>query len=450
MEEKVKILFKQNRNNQQRIPEHPHVGEASQFYFACRNGDIDTVKQMLPTIPYVQLNHLEPNGSTALHAATYFGHLDIVRLLLHEYSCRRHLRNLHGCTAYEEAQTDEMRKLYHRPSNENRFNDDSNDDKQTFQIISSSVNQTRMDGVDGDDNVERPDHRYLIGYDTNEEIKKQLDGLNGVKAFFQSSVGRYIMGKGMKLKLGKEANYGEEEYAYVTSANFRHEALRKVLDEHVTSSHPDYKHCCHLLNEYIQQGTIESLLKLYTLETPFYRQLIILSNPLGFPFFMHLSDLKQRYYQGYSYRGVQLTQHELNEYRWALKQKDSVLSSLTFASTSIIPDVAEHFSAKSSALSNKISTLLVFHFPQPCDTAINLSRIPEYQLPCISNFEDEKEVLIGPRTFFKVTKIETDQSNERCAIYLENLCGEQQTVLKALKLFLTDDLHKKTRKLLHH
>ncbi|CAF1574034.1 unnamed protein product, partial [Rotaria sordida] len=56
--------------------------------------------------------------------------------------------------------------------------------------------------------------------------------------------------------------------------------------------------------------TIESLLKLYTLETPFYRKLLLWPSPLKFPLLMHLSDLKQRYYPGYFYRGVQLTQHE--------------------------------------------------------------------------------------------------------------------------------------------
>ncbi|CAF0835120.1 unnamed protein product [Rotaria sordida] len=454
MEKKFKSLLKIRRNNRQQVLEEPHVGEASQFYFACRNGDIDTVKQMLPTIRYDQLNQLEPNGSTALHAATYFGHVDIVRLLLHAYSCQRHLRNRHGFTAYEEAQTDEMRELFHRPSKENRFNDDSIAIERTFQIYSSSIDKTEMNSNDDDDGISKPDRRYLIGYETNEEVGQQLDGLNGVKAFLQSRVGRYIMGRGMKLKLGKDAGYGEEEYAYVTSERFRHEALQKVLNEDVTANHPYYKHCCHLLNKYIQEGTIESLLKLYTLEAPFYHSLLKRSSPLGFPFFMHLSDLKQRYYQGYSYRGVQLTRHELNEYRWALKNKDSVLSAYTFASTSINRDVAEKFAAKpsssSSSSSDKISVLLIFHFPQPCDTAINLSEIPEYQLPCISNYENEKEVLVGPRTFFKVTEIEIDRFNEQYMIYLEYMRGEQQTILKALKLFLVTDLKKKTSKLRRH
>jgi hypothetical protein len=307
MEEGLKLVFKSNHNYQQKVLESPRADETSKLYVACENGDIDTVKEILRTIPYDHLNRLEYNGSTPLHAATYSGHSGIVRLLLHEYSCQRHLRNRQDLTAYQLAQTDEMRQVYHRPSNENRFNDDPDDTKQTFQVVSSSINGTERDRNDHDDNLPKPDQRYLIGYEANTEAQRQLNGLNGVKALFQSRTGRYIMEQGMKLNLAGEAGYGEEEYNFVTSEKFREEALQKILDEHVTSNHPEYTHCCHLLNEYIQHGTIESLLKLYTLETPFYRQLMILSSPLGFPLFFHLAELKQRYYQGYSYRGVHLT-----------------------------------------------------------------------------------------------------------------------------------------------
>ncbi|CAF3707115.1 unnamed protein product [Rotaria sp. Silwood1] len=419
MEEKLKSLLKYCHSYDQDILEGSRVEEISRFYFACKNGDTDIVKQMLPTIPYDQLNQLEPNGSTALHAATYCGHLDIVRLLLHEYGCQRHLRNLYGFTAYEIAQTEEMRQVFHRPSNKNRFNDDSMGFEQTFRRHSSSINQIVMGSRIDDNDVAKPNQRFYVGYETNEEVKKQLDSINGVKALFQSRIGRYITKQGIKLKLGKRAGYSKKEYPYIANEQFQQESLQKILDESVTSNHIDYKHCCYLLNEYIQQGTIESLLKLYTLETPFYWSLFKSPSPLEFPLFMHLSDLKERYYQGYSYRGVQLTQHQLDEYRWALKTKDSVLSLVTFASTSINRSVAEQFAVKSSS-SDKITALLIFHFPQPCDTAINLSKIPQYQLPCISNYENEKEILIAPRTFFKVTDIEIDQPPERYTIYLEN------------------------------
>ena len=439
MKKSLKAIFKPDVHCQHQILPHRHGGETSKFYFACENGDINTVKQMLATIPYYQLNRLEPNGNTALHAATCFGHLDVVRLLLHQYGCQRQQKNRHGLTAYEVAQTDEMRQLYRRPSNKNQFSDGPNGNtKKLFQIVSSASLKVETDGGDADENnIVKPDQHWLVGYETNREVENQLVGVNGFKALFQSRVGRHIMGQAMKLKFAKDSGYSEEEYAYVTNKKYAKEALQKILDEDVTANHPEYEHCCQLLKEYIHHGTIESLLTLYTMETPFYSQLWEVSSPLGFPLFLHLPDLKQRYYQGRSYRGVKMTRHDLCEYRWAWKNKDSLISSLTFASTSMTRDIAEQFATPCSSSPDEISVLLIFHFPQPCDTAINLSKIPEHRLPCISNFEDEQEVLVGPRTFFKVKEIQINQPNGQNIIYLENVCGQHQTVLKAIKFFMT-------------
>lgn len=123
---------------------------------------------------------------------------------------------------------------------------------------------------------------------------------------------------------------------------------------------------------------------------------------------------------------------------------------LAFASTSIDRHVAEQFSSKSSPSSNKCRALLIFHFSQPCDTAINLAAIAEYHLPCISNYENEREVLVGPRSVFKVTKIEFDPTNEQYTIFLENLCGEHLTLIRAIKVFIKNDLKEKANKVRDH
>ncbi|CAF1087532.1 unnamed protein product [Didymodactylos carnosus] len=205
----------------------------------------------------------------------------------------------------------------------------------------------------------------------------------------------------MKFHLGqKTCGYKDKEYAYLRNKTHGIEMIQKLLDEHITPNHPEYEHCCHLLNEYAQRGTIESLLTLYTLETPFYHQLHYTINPLAFPLFMHLPDLQARYFQGTSYRGVKMTREEIREYHWALNNRNKVISTGKFASTSIDRHVAEKFASNKSSSTNKISVLLAFHFPKPCDTAIILGKVPEQQLPCISNYEDEQEILVGPRTFF--------------------------------------------------
>ncbi len=48
------------------------MSKLSEFYLACRNGDLDTVQHLLPNMSDEQKNRIESNGSTALHAATYF------------------------------------------------------------------------------------------------------------------------------------------------------------------------------------------------------------------------------------------------------------------------------------------------------------------------------------------------------------------------------------------
>jgi ankyrin repeat protein len=49
---------------------------------ACKNYEVEKVKTMLQFATIEEINHIEPNGSTALHVASYYGHVEIVELLL--------------------------------------------------------------------------------------------------------------------------------------------------------------------------------------------------------------------------------------------------------------------------------------------------------------------------------------------------------------------------------
>ncbi len=74
-------------------------------------------------------------NSTPLHAASFYGHKEIVQLLI-EYGCDRSQINGHGLTAYEEAANDEIRQLFKRPTGDStitRFQDENTDD--CFDIV---------------------------------------------------------------------------------------------------------------------------------------------------------------------------------------------------------------------------------------------------------------------------------------------------------------------------
>jgi hypothetical protein len=117
------------------------VGKASEFYWACRHGNYQKVKRMMANLNYEQINEIQSNGSTALHAATYYGHYEIVKLLL-EQGCSRTILNRYGHTAYEEVQSDRIRSLFLRPSSQ-RFVDE--DPAQSFGLKSNSDDNDESD-----------------------------------------------------------------------------------------------------------------------------------------------------------------------------------------------------------------------------------------------------------------------------------------------------------------
>jgi len=88
------------------------TGQASDFYNACRNGDLNKVDRLLKTMTPREINKIEDaNNSTALHAASYFGHPEVVKRLL-EVGANVRIRNGYGLKAAEEAQTPEVKAIF--------------------------------------------------------------------------------------------------------------------------------------------------------------------------------------------------------------------------------------------------------------------------------------------------------------------------------------------------
>ncbi|CAF1178871.1 unnamed protein product [Rotaria sp. Silwood1] len=92
----------------------------SEFYSACRNNQIDKVEKLLPTMTLDEIDKLEPNHSTALHAACYHGHIRIVRMLL-EAGADRAIQNKYGCLPFDEALNNNIKELFFRVPNSNRL-----------------------------------------------------------------------------------------------------------------------------------------------------------------------------------------------------------------------------------------------------------------------------------------------------------------------------------------
>lgn len=189
-----------------------------------------------------------------------------------------------------------------------------------------------------------------------------------------------------------------------------------------TSLHPILNIRKHLnLSQNIQKPGMLNISYVSThLKHPFYKNLgrgdstACLLDPL----WDNLYSLKKRAYQGRSFRDLAMTPKDLRSYRWALRNKGSILTIQSFCSTSVDENVARGFISTASA--NSIPVLMVFNFSAKCYTTLQLFRLSD-TLPSISDFEDERELLVLPKTLFHVMDIKIAEVTGQHTIYLEDV-----------------------------
>ncbi|CAF3718844.1 unnamed protein product [Rotaria sp. Silwood1] len=227
--------------NEASILRHPEQGEASALYWACRAGNFDTVQKLIASTPYVDINRLEPNGSTALHAASFFGHADIVRLLLHQCGVMRHRRNLHGFTAYEEADTDEIHALFHRSSGSQRFcSDIVVDAKHLFTWI-------------GDEKIEYNDEMPQVW---RQEVNNDMSQYSQLAAH----IGKTITTSSVVRSLIPLIIHYKDQPDLVCAESKAATDLQHLIDEYITPSHTEYRKACVLVSKYVTTKDVEHLI----------------------------------------------------------------------------------------------------------------------------------------------------------------------------------------------
>ncbi|CAF3541537.1 unnamed protein product [Rotaria sp. Silwood2] len=371
-------------------------GDSSKFYFACRNGEIDHVRAMLndPSSPSIDdLNERQPNGSTALHAATYNGHTDIVKLLLDRDCCRTTL-NRYGKTAYEEASTPEMQQLVARASQMNRFYE------------TNTVHTTALYVIDESKQMVNPNETldFVRIFQSQDEI---LD-----YALNQQTTALWIKFYNwfchtFRLFIERD-NFHIDSFDLHKHPDFQH-FLKRSLPE------PEkYRNMMKAINEAKRCNSIEPLITVYTSETagfygPLNRQLADspddpqmsphLCDRFIIEFLIHRHELKQRTFTGMTYRGAKISKAELSNYKGVLNsQSGGILGLKTFTSTSIDRCVALEFIAKSSINDHECNVLFVFDIDRISSTI--------FAIEDISVFGQEREVLILPGTLFVVTRVE--------------------------------------------
>lgn len=150
----------------------------SEFYLACRNGDLNQVEYLLPRLSLYELNQFEPNGSTALHTAAFHGHSEIIKIMMNHGGILTTQRNRYNLTPAEES-NDNIRQLLLLPDTIQLRFQCTNDIITLFTPIAPTGNDTecqssivttsesvdhRPDWIDAYDNAHRialENHEYM-------------------------------------------------------------------------------------------------------------------------------------------------------------------------------------------------------------------------------------------------------------------------------------------------
>ncbi|CAF3451342.1 unnamed protein product [Rotaria sp. Silwood1] len=316
----------------------------SEFYLACRNGDIDTVKRLLPSLTLHDINRMEPNGSTALHAASYYNHFDIVKLLL-EAGAVRSIINMYNMTPADEAATSAIKLLFRRRPEEakGRF-------------------------VTADHSVEWQKHA------AGRAVKIAAHNLAYCKPFENMITAYERITQAIELRdsqdisqikyfLDKARETNDVSYllrAYTAETDFYRRLNVRSAQLNATRGHPDP-------NLYLKEWSLTYNAQL--LKDPTFQKF---------------------HWTGKTYRGMLITKEEYKLYNCV----DTGIVNHAFLSTSKVRDVALNFI--SSPPPDKFSVICTYTIKQGW-SALDLETISEYP--------EEQEVLIIPNMHFRIRKV---------------------------------------------
>jgi len=401
------------------------VKSITPLYEACRDGNEEQVRKLLPDYSHADLNRQEAStGNTCLHIATENGHDNIIKLLLKQGCYRSSILNSQNQSAYEiaAARKESTHSLFLRqdendPSLKSSLRFYEQDPSQCFDFVQVDENRT-----DSDEKSINDRRRSTIQtYKTEEEKKHEIEYSASSKTMCQSRFCRFCV------------NHLHSDEPLNNQTILKR--LTNILEQNVLNDSCDYVKAGELIKEYGKNyDSIEKLLHLYTLETQFYRILRQDSLPLAIPLFINLQKLKTRFFKGRVYRGMHLTHEQLSIYQMALETPGTLLETNSFSSTSMNRRIAEEFAClQTKKTENDLCVLFIFDFPNVCDQAINLSRISD-DTPCLSEYEEEEEVLILPYTLFEVTRIRrpTDE-DDLYTIYLINMLIPKKNLVSTFK-----------------
>lgn len=363
---------------------------ANEFYQACSNGHVNNVRELLPILSYDEVNYIDPTrGHTSLHAACLNNHHEIVRLLLENNVCSRTILNQDNKTAYELTDLTTIRSLFNRPRHQNGMNRFINTRKNTssFGLITNNKSLST-----------RPDN-WVTGYFSYADAR---DAQLMLALSHASPI--------MKLLLHTRTEHESKKI------------VQRLIETYIPITHIQYQRAQKLYQEYLDKKSVEPLLTLYSLDTPFYIALQSNADAYTVILYLYLQKLSHRAFRGSTYRGMIVSSADLTAYQWA-HEHAAIVETRVLQSTSRDRAVADMFADLPYNDGDQISVIIRYKFIQSCPTAIHLDNISHFG-------PDEAEVLLLPFTLFKVVSIKEYNINtiQRYEITMQNVPAIQNSL----------------------
>jgi hypothetical protein len=205
----------------------------------------------------------------------------------------------------------------------------------------------------------------------------------------------------------------------------------KLLKKSVPTHHKEYHNAKALFEKFRTRQNVDELVRLYTLETPLYKELQSNVDSFAIELYSYLSSLQERAFKGgQTHRGLTMSDDSIKAYRWAAKDKGRMIEIKTMTSTTIDESVAIKFAEEKKEEEkddNKYCVLCILEFPDVCYTAIDLN-IGEP----ITKYAYEKEILLLPGTLFEVRTVTNGPKDGWYTIRLENVPVPHKILMKAL------------------
>jgi hypothetical protein len=370
-------------------------GVSSDFYMACKHNDINKVRDMIPNRTIEQLNQIESNGGTSLHAAIYYGYPELVELLL-QCGCNPDIEDRHQQTARDNIRHKQIRDLVERyaPSS---IKDPITPKKFDYNQLFNELNQHASDKDDVP--IESIVTVYMKPNDT--ERQSLLERILRVRWKIYS-INRY--------KIPDVNNCSHIRSIFKKYNRHRNDECKfqyEKVDELLTSFE-ETKNVQHLLELYRATNSLE----------------ILHHDSIQMEMYAHLQTFSCGNFQGHTYHGRVLNINELLPFQWAFQNPGSILELRQFTSTLLERSLAEKHIEKPPKDSHRLRVLFIYDISKECYTAIDIDDAPN---------PETKGIRLLSGTFLEVTNIQQYIENGRLEIYLKTVPLPLNVIIQATR-----------------